>query len=468
MKKFMDENFLLSTDTAVKLYHQFAKDMPIYDYHCHISPKEIWENKRFKNITEAWLYGDHYKWRVMRANGVDEKYITGNGTDYEKFVAWAKTLKYAIGNPLYHWTHLELQRYFGIYDILSEKTADVIWNKANELLNSEGFAVRDIIKKSNVKMIGTTDDPTDSLEYHIKIRESGELEAKVLPSFRPDKGIEISRATFIPWVEKLGEVCGRKIDSYETFLNCLQERVDFFNAQGCRISDHALDSVPYADTNMSEASAIFAKALSGTQVTKEEENKYRTFTLQFFAKAYAKLGWAMQLHIAAMRNNNTRMFNLLGPDTGFDAINDENIAYQLSRLLDSLEKENSLPKTILYTLNPKDNYVLGAMMGNFQEGGVPGKIQFGSAWWFNDQKEGMLQQMSALANLGLLGRFIGMLTDSRSFLSYTRHEYFRRIVCNFIGGMVESGEYPNDIEALEEIVRGISFENAKNYFSIEL
>jgi glucuronate isomerase len=468
MKKFMDENFLLSTDTAVKLYHEFAKDMPIYDYHCHISPKEIWENKKFKNITEAWLYGDHYKWRAMRANGVEEKYITGNASDYEKFMAWAKTLKYTIGNPLYHWTHLELQRYFGIYDILNEQNADAIWNKANELLNSEGFAVRDIIKKSNVKVIGTTDDPVDNLEYHIKIRESGELETKVLPAFRPDKGIEVNRATFSPWVEKLGEVCNKKIDSYETFLNCLQERVDFFHEQGCRISDHALDSVPYAETNMDEVSAIFNKAISGQQVTKEEENKYRTFTFQFFAKAYAKLGWAMQLHIAAMRNNNTRMFKLLGPDTGFDAINDETIAYQLSRLLDSLESENLLPKTILYTLNPKDNYVLGTMMGNFQEGGAPGKIQFGSAWWFNDQKEGMLQQMSALANLGLLGRFIGMLTDSRSFLSYTRHEYFRRILCNFIGDIVENGEYPNDMDALEEIVRGISFNNAKNYFNIEL
>lgn len=468
MKKFMDENFLLSTDTAVKLYHQFAKDMPIYDYHCHISPKEIWENKRFKNITEAWLYGDHYKWRAMRANGVDEKYITGSGSDYEKFMAWAKTLKHTIGNPLFHWTHLELQRYFGIYDVLSEKTADLIWKKANELISGEGFTVRDIIKKSNVKLIATTDDAIDSLEYHIKIRESGELDAKVVPAFRPDKGIEISRATFRPWVEKLGEVCGKKIDSYETFLSCLQERINFFHEQGCRISDHALDSVPYAETNMSEVSSIFSKAMSGETVSKDEENKYRTYTLQFFAKAYAKLGWAMQLHIAALRNNNNRMFKLLGPDTGFDAINDESIAYQLSRLLDSLDSENMLPKTILYTLNPKDNYVLATMMGNFQEGGVPGKMQFGSAWWFNDQKEGMLQQMSALANLGLLSRFVGMLTDSRSFLSYTRHEYFRRILCDFIGGIVENGEYPADMDTLGEIIRGISFENAKNYFNIEL
>lgn len=468
MKKFMDENFLLSSETAIRLYNDFAKDMPIYDYHCHLNPKEIWENKRFKNITEVWLYGDHYKWRAMRSNGVDEEYITGSASDYDKFLAWARTIKHTIGNPLYHWTHLELQRYFGIYDILSEKTADLIWNKANNLINSEGFSVRDLIKKSNVKLIGTTDDPLDNLEYHIKIRESGELEAKVLPSFRPDKAVEISRATFRPWVEKLGEVCNKKINSYNDFLSCLQERIDFFHEQGCRISDHALDSVPYAEATLSEVNAIFDKALSGEQISKEEENKYRTFTIQFFARAYAKLGWAMQLHIAAMRNNNTRMFKLLGPDTGFDSINDESIAYQLSRLMDSLDSENMLPKTILYTLNPKDNYVLGTMLGNFQGSGVPGKIQFGSGWWFNDQKEGMLAQMSALASLGLLSRFIGMLTDSRSFLSYTRHEYFRRIVCNFIGSMVENGEYSNDMDTLGEIIKGISFENAKNYFNIEL
>jgi glucuronate isomerase len=468
MRKFMDENFLLFNETAIKLFNQFAKDMPIYDYHCHLNPKEIWENKRFKNITEVWLYGDHYKWRAMRSNGIDEEYITGSASDYDKFLAWARTIKHTIGNPLYHWTHLELQRYFGINDILSEKTADVIWEKANTLINSEGFSVRDFIKKSNVKVIGTTDDPLDNLEYHIKIRESGEMETKVLPSFRPDKAVEISRATFKPWVEKLAEVCNKNINSYEDFLNCLQERIDFFHEQGCRISDHALDSVPYAETNLSEVSSIFNKVLAGEQATKEEVEKYRTFTLQFFARAYSRLGWAMQLHIAALRNNNTRMFKLVGADIGFDSINDESIAYQLSRLMDSLESESMLPKTILYTLNPKDNYVLGTMIGNFQGSGVPGKIQFGSGWWFNDQKEGMLQQMSALANLGLLSRFIGMLTDSRSFLSYTRHEYFRRILCNFIGGLVENGEYPNDMEALEEIIRGISFENAKNYFNIEL
>ncbi|NLM14189.1 MAG: glucuronate isomerase [Epulopiscium sp.] len=466
MKKFLDENFMLQNETAVKLYHNYAKHMPIYDYHCHINPKEIWENKQFKNITEVWLYGDHYKWRAMRSNGIDEEYITGSASDYDKFMAWAKTVPYTIGNPLYHWTHLELQRFFGIYDLLSEKTADIIWKKANEKLNQEGFRVRDLIEKSNVAYICTTDDAIDDLRYHKLIREEGKMKTKVLPTLRPDKAVNIEKDTFIGWVKTLGEVCGKEITNYDEFLAALEERINFFHEEGCRLSDHAFDYVPYREASKEEVANIFEKGLKGEKISLEEEEKYKTALMQFFGKAFAKLGWTMQLHIGAMRNNNTRMFKKLGPDTGFDSINDLNIAYPLSRFLDSLDKEDKLPKTILYTLNPKDNYVLGTMLGNFQGGGIPGKIQFGSGWWFNDQRDGMEEQMKALANLGLLSRFVGMLTDSRSFLSYPRHEYFRRILCNLIGTWVENGEFPNDMNLLGEIVQNICFNNAKAYFNM--
>lgn len=466
MKKFMDENFLLSNDAAVTLYHKYAKEMPIIDYHCHLIPKEIYENRRFKNIADAWLFGDHYKWRAMRSNGVDEKYITGDSSDYEKFMAWVKTLQIAIGNPLYHWTHLELKGFFGIDEVLNEKTAPEIWDKANKLLQGEGFGARELIKKANVKTLCTTDDPTDSLEYHIKLKEDKDFDVKVLPAFRPDKGVRINKDTFIPWVKKLGEVAEKNIRNYGDFLEALESRVEFFHSVGCRISDHALDSVTYAEASKEEIEDIFLKAINGSKVTSEEESKYVTYTLRFLGKLYSKLGWAMQLHIAAMRDNNTRMFNKMGQDVGFDSINDESIAYALSRFLNSLEIENSLPKTILYTLNPKDNYVLGTMLGNFQGSGIPGKIQFGSAWWFNDNKDGMIEQMKTLANLGLLSRFVGMLTDSRSFISYTRHEYFRRILCNLIGEWVENGEVPDDMELLGKIVQDISYNNAKEYFGM--
>jgi len=465
-KKFLDDNFLLNNETAVRLYHDYSKDMPIIDYHCHLSPQEIYENKRFKNLTEAWLYGDHYKWRAMRANGIEEKYVTGGdgASDYDRFLAYAKTVPMTIGNPLYHWSHLELQRFFGVYDIINEKNAPAIWEKVNAQLSGEGFAARDLIKKSNVKVIGTTDDPTDSLEYHIKIKELPDFDVRVLPSFRPDKGLEINRATFLPWIAKLGEVVGKPIANYDDLLAALESRVRFFHSVGGNVSDHALDYVAYAETTKEEAAAIFAKALQGGGVTLEEEKKYKTYTLTFLGKLYAELGWAMQFHINAHRNNNSRMFGKLGPDTGFDSINDSDLAYPLVRLLDALDKEDALPKTILYSLNPKDNYVIGSLMGSFQGGGIPGKIQLGSAWWFNDTKDGMIEQMKALANLGLLSRFIGMLTDSRSFLSYTRHEYFRRILCNLIGEWVENGEVADDIEQLGQIVQGISYNNAKEYF----
>ncbi|AOY76071.1 glucuronate isomerase [Clostridium formicaceticum] len=468
MKKFMDENFLLNNSVAEELYHNYAKEMPIYDYHCHLSPEEIYHNKSYKNITEVWLGGDHYKWRAMRSNGIEEKYITGDADDFEKFMAWAKTVSICIGNPLYHWTHLELQRYFGIYDVLNESTAEVIWNKCNELLAKEDFTAKELIKRSNVKVVCTTDDPTDSLEYHIKIKEDKDFHVKVLPTFRPDKALNIEKEGFFDWLENLMTISNIKVESYTSYLEALNNRVDHFHKVGCRVSDHALDRVFYAETNLQEVETIFRKVLAKESLTLEEIHKFKTYTLQHFAKKYNEHGWAMQLHIGALRNNNTRMFHRLGPDTGYDSINDETIAIPLSRFLDGLSKEDELPKTILYCLNPNDNYILATMIGNFQGGGIAGKIQFGSGWWFNDQKEGMLSQMTALANLGLLSRFVGMLTDSRSFLSYPRHEYFRRILCNLIGQWVEEGEFPYDMENLGSIVKDICYNNAKKYFDIVL
>ncbi len=468
MKNFMDENFLLSNQTAIDLYHNYAKNLPIIDYHCHIDPKEIYENKKFSNITEAWLYGDHYKWRAMRSNGIDEKCITGDGSDYDKFLAWSQTIPMAIGNPLYHWTHLELQRFFGIYEPLDEDTALEIWKRANELLNGEGFNVRDLIIKSNVETICTTDDPIDTLEYHIKIKEDASFNVNVLPTLRPDKGIEINLDGFVSWVKDLEKVSEVSINNYDEFLKALDSRIRFFHSVGCRIADHGIDGVVvYADSSKEEAEAIFAKALEGKSISIDEEKKYKTYTLRHVFKLYHELGWTMQLHIAALRSNNTKMLEKIGVNTGFDSINDESIAYPLSRLLDSVDRENSLPKTILYTLNPKDNYVLGTMIGNFQGDGIPGKMQFGAAWWFNDNKDGMIEQMKALGNLGLLGRFVGMLTDSRSFLSYTRHEYFRRIACNLIGEWVENGEVPKNDKLLKRIVQGICYSNAKEYFGFD-
>lgn len=463
-KAFMDDNFLLENETARMLYHDYAKQMPIIDYHCHLSPQEIYENKTYKTITEVWLYGDHYKWRAMRSNGIDEKYITGDASDYEKFLAYAKTLPEAIGNPLYHWSHLELKRYFDVDEVLNEQTAPAIWEKVNAKLSGEGFGARDFIQKSDVRVICTTDDPVDSLEYHIKLKEDSSFDVKVLPSFRPDKGLEINRETFLPWIQQLAEVSGIQIREFSDFLAALKSRVEFFHEVGCRVSDHALDYVPYAEATEEEVSAIFAKALSGEKVSLEEEQKHKTYTLIFLGKLYAEHDWAMQYHMNASRNNNYRMFKTLGPDTGFDSMSDSAIAIPLTGLLSELDKEAKLPRTILYSLNPAHNHVIGALIGSYQGGGIPGKMQFGSGWWFNDTKAGMIAQMTTLADLGLLGRFVGMLTDSRSFLSYTRHEYFRRILCNLIGEWVENGEYPADRELLGRIVQNISYNNAKEYF----
>lgn len=468
MKKFMDNDFLLTNEPAKKLYFDYAQDMPIFDYHCHLSPKEIWENKPYENITQVWLYGDHYKWRLMRTMGISEEYITGGASDYDKFMAYAKTLPYAIGNPVYHWTHLELQRFFGVNEQLNEATAPVIWDTVNQKLNSEGFCPRDFIEKSNVKVVCTTDDPADDLRYHKLLANEQSFSCKVLPTFRPDKAVEIAKEGFSEYVALLGKSENTEITTYAQLLDVLKKRLEFFHDAGCRIADHGITCVPYRDTDKDETDTIFRAALSGRKISLEEEEKYKTAILTFFGREYAKQGWTMQIHINAIRNNNTKMFKRLGPDTGYDSIHDLPSAQSLSRFFDNLEQYDSMPKVILYSLNPNDNYVLATMMGNFQGGGIEGKIQLGSAWWFNDHKEGMERQMKELASVGLLSKFVGMLTDSRSFLSYPRHEYFRRIMCNVIGTWVENGEYPDDYAILGKIVKGICFDNAKHYFGIEL
>ena len=453
MKTIITEDFLLQTNTAKELYN-IAKDMPIIDYHCHLDPKLIAIDYKFDNLGELFLGGDHYKWRMMRSFGIDEKYITGDATFKEKFKAFAKALEYAIGNPLYHWTHLELKTYFGIDEALCEENADEIYEKCTAMLRTDEFSCRNLIKNSNVKVVCTTDDPVDTLEYHDQIKESG-FEVKVLPAFRPDKAVNIHKETFLPYIEKTGA------KTYEELKSWLSSRLDFFNEKGCRLSDHGLDFIPYTVGN---ASIVFDKALKGEALTKDEIDAYMTDLLIFFGKEYAKRGWCMQIHVGAIRNNNTRMYKRLGPDTGYDSIAETSLGENLAKILDTLEMDNALPKTILYSLNPKDNYVLATLMGCFQGSEARGKIQLGSGWWFNDQKDGMEEQLKALGNLGVLGTFVGMLTDSRSFVSYTRHDYFRRILCNLIGTWVENGEYPNNKKILEKIIRGISYENANNYF----
>ena len=466
MKQFMDEDFLLRNDKAEKLYHEYSEKMPIIDYHCHINPKEILDNKKFENITQVWLYGDHYKWRAMRTYGIDEKYITGDGSDYEKFVAWAKTISVAIGNPLYHWTHLELKRFFGVNEVLNEKTAPAIWEKVNKMLVDDDFRVRELIKKSNVKAICTTDDPIDSLEYHLAIKEDKSFDVKVLPTFRPDKALGINKETYKEWFEKLEKAIDGKIKTYDEYLDALKKRVEFFHEVGGRISDNALDFVPVGNASIEEVREIFTKVLEDGKVSFEDENKFRVFTLKYLGKLYHDLNWTMQLHMNCVRDNNTTMLKKLGPDTGFDSLNDTEVAIPLSILLDTLNSEQALPKTIIYSLNPNDNAAIGTLIGCFQGDNIKGKIQFGSAWWFNDHKLGMEEQIKSLANLGLLSAFVGMLTDSRSFLSYTRHEYFRRILCNVIGEWVENGELPNDTETLGQIVSDISYNNAEKYFNL--
>ncbi|NLN66120.1 MAG: glucuronate isomerase [Clostridiaceae bacterium] len=466
MLKFMDEDFLLQSKTARNLYHNDAKGMPIIDYHCHLNPKEIAENKRYRNITELWLGGDHYKWRVIRANGVEEKYITGDADDKAKFMKWAGTMPYLIGNPLYHWTHLELKRYFNIDSILSPATAEEIWNQCNEMLQGDDFSARGLILRSNVEVICTTDDPADTLEYHKAIKNDPTFPVGVYPTFRPDKALNLDMPGFTEYIGRLEQATGITISSVAALKEALQSRMDYFHDNGCRISDHGLEYAIYAEATDEEVENIFRLAIDGNKVTRADADRYKTKMLVFLGREYAKRSWAMQLHVGTIRNNNSRMYSILGPDTGFDAIGDSHQAKSLAAFLDALDSTSQLPKTILYSLNPKDNETLATIMGCFQGTEVPGKIQLGSGWWFNDQKDGMEKQMIALANVGLLRRFVGMLTDSRSFLSFTRHEYFRRILCNIIGNWAEQGEVNTDLQMLGDMVREISYYNAKNYFAL--
>lgn len=465
MKEFMDRDFLLDTDTAKHLFHDYCEDMPICDYHCHLSPREIYENKQPDNISELWLSGDHYKWRAMRSCGIPEKYCTGDASPKEKFEKFAFALQYAIGNPLYHWAHIELQRYFGINTPLSAKTADDIYERANAAIAAGDFRPRTLIEKSKVKMLCTTDDPIDSLEYHKKIADLKDFDCKVLPTFRPDKALNIQAPDFAEYVGKLASAAEMEINSYGDVIEALLKRADYFHSFGCRISDQAFEVPPYAVASDDEINAVFKKAMNGETISKEEADMYKTPVVVALGEKYHDLGWAMELHMGAIRNNNTRMFNALGPDTGFDSVGDGEVAIPLSRLLDAMAKEDKLPKTILFNLNDKDNTVLATMLGNFQSDEAPSKIQYGPAWWFLDTMDGMTAQLKSLGNLGILGKFVGMETDSRSFTSYGRHEYFRRILCALIGRWVEDGWYANDDEMLKEIVQGISFNNAKEYFN---
>lgn len=464
MQQFMDKDFLLTTGTARTLYHDYAKKLPIIDYHCHISPKEIAENKQFGNITQVWLGGDHYKWRLMRAYGVDEKYITGDAADYDKFLSWARTLNKAIGNPVYHWSHLELQRYFDYHGALSEATADEVWELCNQKLSSPEFSARNIMIKSGVETICTTDDPIDTLEWHAQIKADTGFNIKVLPAFRPDKALNIEKPDFMDYIAKLSKVSETAITDFSSLCTALKKRIEFFSSLGCRASDHALEYVMYQPASPEEIEEIFRKKSGGEALTEKEILQYKTAFMLFAGKCYQEAGWAMQLHYGTKRDNNKRRFQTLGPDTGYDCINNVSFSSQLADYLNALQDTGSLPKTIIYSLNPNDNAAIDTVIGCFQDGSFKGKLQHGSAWWFNDHKAGMTEQMTSLANNGLLSVFIGMLTDSRSFLSYPRHEYFRRILCDLIGKWVENGEYPCDIPGLGEIVQDISYFNTKNYF----
>jgi glucuronate isomerase len=464
MKAFLDQNFLLQNKTAERLYHDFAAKMPLIDYHCHLAPDQIANNLNFKNLTDAWLAGDHYKWRALRTNGVDESYCTGNKSDEEKFMKWAETVPYTMRNPLYHWTHLELQRYFGINDILNPQSAKKIYDQASAQLQTAAYSTQGMIQKMNVRVICTTDDPIDSLEFHQKIKDSS-FSVKVLPAFRPDKAMEVSNAAnFTNYLSKLEKASGISISSFDDFLYALQNRHDFFASMGCNVSDHGLEQIYVEDFTGSEINSIFDKVRSGKEISILEQHKFKSCMLLHFAEWDWEKGWIQQYHLGALRNNNSRMLQLLGPDTGWDSIGDFSQASALSKFLNKLDTEDKLAKTIIYNLNPADNELMATMIGNFNDGSVAGKVQFGSGWWFMDQKDGMEKQINALSNMGLLSRFVGMLTDSRSFLSYPRHEYFRRILCNIFGKEIENGELPNDIEWIGKLVEDICFNNANEYF----
>lgn len=477
MKAFMDKDFILETETARHLYHDYAASLPLVDYHCHLNPREIYEDRRFENLAQVWLggvqpdgsyFGDHYKWRIMRSNGTPEEYITGTKPDYERFLKLVDALEMAIGNPMYHWCNMELQQFFGVTEPLTAESAERIWNHCNNLLqNDPDLSARGLIRKANVAMIGTTDDPIDDLQWHEKIAADKTMTTVVLPSYRPDKAINIHKGGFHEYLAKLAaSVDKESLDTVEDVCDALVNRLEFFHAHGCKASDHGLDYIPYCRCTMEEANAIYQKALRHEELTTQEVDAYQTTLLLHLAKAYHRLGIVMQLHYSCLRNNNQRIFQIQGPDTGVDCIAQNTCGGNITQLMSELEMEGKLPKTVLYSLNPADNAQLGTIIGCFQDSTVPGKIQHGSAWWFNDHKKGMEEQMTTLANLSLLGNFIGMLTDSRSFLSYARHDYFRRILCNLVGNWVESGEYPNIDSSLKKIVQGISYYNAARYFDL--
>lgn len=463
MKNFMDSDFLLQTDTAKMLYHDAAETMPIFDYHNHLNQKAILEDSQMDNLTQVWLGGDHYKWRAMRAMGVPEELITGNGSDYDKFLAWARTIENSIGNPLYHWTHLELQRYFGITAPLSEATAKQIWDSANEQMRSKEFSVRNLILRQNVKYMCTTDDPADDLEAH-KALKNENFGCTVLPTFRPEKAMAIEKPGYTDYIAKLSEVSGVDIKNVDDLMKALEKRMDYFISVGCVVTDHSLEGCFYQPATVEDVDRVMKKRLEGEELTAAECGMYKGYVMIALGKMYARKNIVMQLHIGALRNNSSRQLAAIGVDSGFDSMDDIKYASYLSTMLNEMDKENLLPKTVLYSLNPNDNEMLASMAGNFQGGGIRGKMQFGTAWWFNDHKPGMEAQLTVLSSIGLLSPFIGMLTDSRSFLSFPRHEYFRRILCNVVGNWVENGEYPNHPDFLKEMINNISYNNAYNYF----
>lgn len=467
MKKFLDENFLLQNETAQQLYHKHAEKLPIIDYHCHLIPAMVAEDYQFKTLTEIWLGGDHYKWRAMRTNGVDEKYCTGKDTsDWEKFEKWAETVPYTMRNPLYHWTHLELKRAFGIEKLLSPKTAREIYEECTAKLQTKEYSARNLMRKFKVEVVCTTDDPVDSLEYHAKVKKEG-FEIKMLPAWRPDKAMAVENPTvFRAYVEKLGQTADVNIVVFDDLITALRKRHDFFSEMGCKLSDHGIEEFYAEDYTENEIKTIFNKVYSGKELTKEEILKFKSAMMVIFAELDWEKGWVQQFHYGAIRNNNTRLFKLLGPDTGFDSIGTFTTAKAMSKFFDRLDVQNKLTKTIIYNLNPADNEVVATMIGNFQDGRVPGKMQFGAAWWFLDQKDGIEKQLNTLSVLGLLSRFVGMLTDSRSFLSYPRHEYFRRILCNLLGNDIENGLLPyQELDFIGQMVENISYYNAKSYFN---
>lgn len=464
MKPFMDEDFLLETQSAKSLYHNYASGMPIIDYHCHLNPEDIATDRKFRNISEIWLAGDHYKWRAMRANGVDEKFCTGDASDEEKFMKWAETVPATLRNPLYHWTHMELRRYFGIQELLGPDNAEEIYTKTAGMLQEDEFSVRNLLRKMNVQVVCTTDDPLDSLEHHKKIRDDG-FEISVLPTWRPDKAMAVDDiGSYNNYLDQLAEVADHPINHFMDLLEALMKRHDFFASMGCRLSDHGLESFYYEEYEHEEIEDIFSRIRSKQEVSESEKTKFRTAMLVELAVMDHDKGWTQQFHVGAIRNNNSRMFHELGPDTGFDSIGDFPVARSMSKFFSRLDNLGQLAKTIVYNLNPADNEVMMTMVYNFNDGKVPGKMQFGSGWWFLDQKKGMEAQMDTLSQLGLLSKFVGMLTDSRSFLSFPRHEYFRRILCNLLGTDMENGELPNDMEMVGNMVSDICYRNAKQYF----